>query len=468
MKIPTKSLLGPSATKSPLGPSIRTSTTRARLSRRTFLRGVGASAALLPLLEGDRVFAAGAAPKRLVTIAWSNGVAQPSFYPPADDPTASPIMQPLAPLRSKVTMVSGLDMKIMLDGSHTYDGHFSFPTMFTGTYKNIGGQNATATGASIDQVVSTAIAKTVNLPVPLLTITVQGKSTSYRVDGSQNTGETQVARLYKTLFAGASMPTGQLSALSARRKSVLDYLTGELTGFAARRGTDDRTKISAHLDSIRQLETSLTATGTTGVGCSPADPGAPTDYQLVVKAFSDLVAMAFRCDVTRTVALSWADDGGSGPYTMPFLNLNDPTTMAIGEIHGIAHEGAPGYPKKVIVDTWYMQQLAYLATALDGTTEGSGTILDNSLIVMGNDMSEGSFHSVSNIPFVLVGGAGGALKAGRNVKVGSWATKAGNYWSSGNTGVAHNKLLASISNLMGVPATGFGDPNYAGTLTELA
>jgi hypothetical protein len=447
-------------------PSIRTSTTRARLSRRTFLRGVGASAALLPLLEGDRVYAAGAAPKRLITIAWSNGVAQPNFYPPADDPTASTIMAPLAPLKAKVTMVAGLDYKIMLDGGHTYDGHFAFPSMFTGTYMNLGGQNSAATGASIDQTVSTAIAKTANLPVPILSLTAQGKSTSYRADGSVNTGETQVARLFTTLFSGATMPSTQISALTSRRKSVLDYLTTELTGFAARRGTDDRAKISAHLDSIRQLETSLTAT-TSGAMCSPMDPGSPTDYQLVVKAFSDMVAMAFRCDVTRTVALSWADDGGSGPYTMPFLNLDDPTTMSIGEVHGIAHEGATGYPKKTLIDTWYMQQLAYLATTLDGTMETSGTVLDNSLIVMGNDMSEGSFHSVSNIPFVLVGSAGGALKTGRTVKVGSWAGKTGSYWSSGNTGVAHNKLLASVSNLMGVPATGFGDPAYSGTLTEL-
>ena len=190
-------------------------------------------------------------------------------------------------------------------------------------------------------------------------------------------------------------------------------------------------------------------------------------YQDQVKAFSDLIAMAFRCDVTRSVAISWADDGGSGPYTMPFLNLNEPTMMSIGEIHNIAHEGAADYARKTIIDTWYMQQLAYLAGLLDASMEGTGTILDNSLIVMGNDMSEGSFHSVSNIPYVLVGKAGGALQTGRTVRVGKWATAAGNYWSSGNTGVPHNQLLATISNLMDIPATSFGT-GYPGTLTALA
>jgi hypothetical protein len=449
-------------------PAIRTSTTRALLSRRAFLRGAGASLALLPMLESERALGAtAAAPKRLITIAWSNGVAQPNFYPPADDPTASMIMQPLAALKAKTTMVAGLDFKIMLDGGHTYDGHFSFPTMFTGTYKNTGGQNCTATGASIDQVYSTEVAKTANLPVPLLTITAQGKSTSYRADGSQNTGETKPDRLFTTLFSSTSMPSATMSAQQARRKSVIDYLLPELNGFAARRGTDDRAKISAHLDSIRQVEQSLTATATGGAGCMPVSPGAPTAYNDQVKAFSDLVAMAFRCDVTRSVAISWADDGGSGPYTMPFLNLMEPTSMAIGEIHNIAHEGSADYMRKTIIDTWYIQQLAYLAGLLDASTEAGGTILDNSLIVMGNDMSEGSFHSVSNIPYVLVGGAGGALKTGRTVKVGKWAQATGNYWSSGNTGVPHNQLLATISNLLGVPATSFGT-GYTGTLTALA
>src|SRR5262245_9986559 len=70
-------------------PAIRTTKTRRLLSRRAFLRGVGASAALLPMLVGDRAFAAGTGPKRLITIAWANGVAQPYFYPAADDPTAN-------------------------------------------------------------------------------------------------------------------------------------------------------------------------------------------------------------------------------------------------------------------------------------------------------------------------------------------------------------------------------------------
>jgi hypothetical protein len=471
--------------------AIRTSATRARLSRRAFLRRVGASAALLPLLDVERARAAapGGFPKRIVTIAWANGVAQSLFYPPGDDPTDSPILQPLAPLKSKVTLVVGVDLKLMVDGGHGADGHFSAPSLFTATYKNVGGQSCTATGASIDQVVASAVDKQVNLPVPLLNISVQGMSTSYRADGSLNTSETDPARLFQTLFASQALPPAQLEALKARRQSVLDYVKTELASYGARLGTDDRAKLGTHLDSIRQLEASLGAMPP-GAACAAADPGAPTEYQTSLKAFSDLVATALRCDLTRAVSLVWADHGGSAPYTLPFLNLGG-SDLPIGEVHAIAHEGPDGYARKAKVDGWYMSQLAYLAQALDATPEGAGTALDNSLLVMGNAQAEGSTHRVDDIPFVLVGGAGGALRTGRTVRAGAWPGKTINSWAGAQRAVtpaqlagptvnvaaapagadrgstSNNELLATISNLMDVPATSFGT-GYPGTLTALA
>jgi hypothetical protein len=475
--------------------AIRTSVTRARLSRRAFLRRVGASAAVLPLLDVERPRAAAPSgfPKRIVTIAWSNGVAQTLFYPPGDDPTDSPILQPLAPLKSKVTLVVGVDLRIMVDGGHGADGHFSAPCLFTGTYKNVGGQQCTATGASIDQVVATAAAKQVQLPVPLLNICVQGASasTSYRADGSINTGESDAVRLFNTLFASRALPPDQLAALKARRGSVLDYLATELTNYGTRLGTDDRIKVAAHLESIRQLETSLAVAPAdpTCVATAPNEPGLPTDYQGSMKAFSDLVATALRCDLTRAVSLTWADHGGSQPYALPFLNLGG-SDLAIGEVHAIAHQGPDGYPLKAKIDGFYMSQLAALAQALDATPEGAGTLLDNSLLVMGNAQAEGSTHRVDDIPFILVGRAGGSLRSGRVVRPGSWQGAAANPWtgapraptpaqlagsavsvapatSGADRGAtSNNELLASISNLMDVPATSFGT-GYPGTLGAL-
>jgi hypothetical protein len=111
------------------------------------------------------------------------------------------------------------------------------------------------------------------------------------------------------------------------------------------------------------------------------------------------------------------------------------------------------------------EQVARLAQGLDSAMEGTGTVLDNSVIAVGNDMNEGSGHYVAGLPFVLIGSCGGYFKTGRTVKLGNWANKNGEYWN-GDSNVPHNKLLASLSNAMDVPATSFGE-GYAGTLDEL-
>src|SRR6478735_6148394 len=133
-----------------------------------------------------------------------------------------------------------------------YDGHFTYPVIYTGTYTNTGGQNCTSNGPSIAQVVSDAVAKQVALPAPLLVITVDGESASWRGPAQRNTGEGDPARLFDKLFASTSMTSADLEKLRARRKSVLDYVGRELSDFSQRMGSDDKAKIDAHFESIRQ------------------------------------------------------------------------------------------------------------------------------------------------------------------------------------------------------------------------
>ena len=436
---------------------IKTAKNQLRFSRRAMLAGIGASAAFLPLVDAERAQAAGPGgfPKRLVTITWGHGVCQSAFYP-ADAGVSSEVLKPLEPFASKVLVAAGLDYKAMIETDHKYDGHFTYPVIWTGTYKNTGGQNCTSTGPSIDQVVSDAIAEQVALPQPLLVITVDGESPSWRGAAQKNTGEGDPKRLFDKLFASATMPSADLERIRAKRKSVLDYVSQDLTGFSQRMGTEDKAKIDAHFESIRQLEAQLTATAM--VCTPPTVDTASKVFQDKVAAMLDMTAMALRCDITRTVSICWADDGGYRPITLPWLDINS-------SFHDIAHLGKDGYATKIKADIWMYEQVARLAKGLDDAVEGTGTTLDNSVIVVGNDMNEGSGHYVAGLPFVLIGSCGGYFKTGRTVKLGNWANKTGDYWS-GDSNVPHNKLLASLSNAMDVPSTSFGE-GYAGTLDEL-
>ncbi len=435
---------------------IKTDKTRQRFSRRTLLAGMGASAALLPLVDAERAQAApNGFPKRLVTITWGHGVCQSAFYP-SDGTVNSQLLAPFAPVAAKTLLVAGLDYKMMIEQDKKYDGHFSYPVIYTGTYENTGGQNCTSKGPSIDQVVSDAVAKQLALPQPLLVITVEGDSTSFRGPGERNTGEGDPKRLFDKLFASSNMPTEQLEKIRARKKSVLDFVSQELTGFSQRMGTEDKAKVDAHLESIRQLERQL---GASGAACEePTVNTGSKIFQDKVAAMLDMTAMALRCDITRAVSICWADDGGYRPITLPWLDINS-------SFHDIAHLGKSAYETKIKADLWMYEQVARLTTNLDGAAEGSGTVLDNSVVVVGNDMNEGSGHYIGGMPFLLIGSAGGYFKTGRTVKVGSWATKNGEYWN-GDSGVPHNKLLASLANSMDVPTDSFGE-GYAGALDEL-
>jgi len=441
---------------------VKTGSTKARFSRRAFLRQVGVSAAMVPLLHAEHALAATPSgfPKRIVTIAWPNGVCQSLFYPSDDNPVSNKALTPLAPYQSKVIMVAGTDFQVMLDGNHDYDGHYTYPVIFTGAYKNTGGQTSTSGGPSIDQVISDSIAKQVNLPVPLLSTVIDGSSTSFRAAGQKNTGENSPSRLFSKLFSTSTMPDAQVTALRNRRKSVLDFVGQELSGFETRMGTDDRAKIDAHLQSVRQLETQLTAAG---VSCTPPTTNTTSkNYQDQVKAFADITAMALRCDMTRVATLTWGDNAGSFPQSFPFLGLN-------GDCHALAHQGPSGYPQKVLADQWHYSQVAGLVKQLNDTPEGAGTALDNTVVVVASDMGEGGTHQVGGVPFVLIGGCGGYFKTGQVVRLGKWASKSGQYWVGANQGGGepHNKLLATLCNAMGVSVAGFGDSRYPGTLDQL-
>lgn len=436
---------------------IKTAKNQLRFSRRAMLAGIGASAAFLPLVDAERAQAAGADgfPKRLVTITWGHGVCQSAFYP-ADGTANSEVLKPLESLSSKVLVAAGLDYKMMIEQDKKYDGHFTYPVIWTGTYKNTGGQDCTSTGPSIDQVVSDAVAKQVALQQPLLVITVDGESPSWRGADQRNTGESDPKRLFDKLFASATMPSADLEKIRAKRKSVLDFVGSELSGFSQRMGSDDKAKIDAHFESIRQLEAQLTASSMARV--PPTVMTGSKVFQDKVAAMLDMTAMALRCDISRAASICWADDGGYRPITLPWLEINS-------SFHDVAHLGKDGYAEKIKADIWMYEQVARLAKGLDAAVEGAGPALDNSVIVVGNDMNEGSGHYVGGMPFVLIGSCGGYFKTGRTVKLGDWATKSGEYWN-GDSNVPHNKLLATLSNAMDVPTTSFGE-GYAGTLDEL-
>jgi hypothetical protein len=448
-----------------------TSKSRARFSRRSLLTHLGASAAMLPLLTTTRIRAANAAgnAKRLVTLTWCNGLIPKDVFPKGAELEFGQMMQSLLPYKAKTLFLAGLDTSPFIEKNQKYMGHFTYSTLFTG--KGVGAgtrcsgtEEQTSDGPSIDYVIGTEIAKRANLKETQINLGCRTAAprigTTWRAARQPNECEKNPYNMFNRLFSGGAMPAGQIDSLRDRRKSVLDFMGKDLTAFASRLGSDDKMKIEAHLASVRELETKLTTVPGATQSCAPTafaqiDFAKPVNYPAHVKLQLDLIALALRCDITRVATLELTNAGESG-FVPPFAGVSR-------DYHSIAHaQNGGSADAKMKIDTWYFEQVAYLAKQLDDVQETGGTMLDNSSIVVANCMQDGAGHNVDGMPWIIVGSCGGYFKTNRVLRMGSWAGKTGDYWK-GSTGVSHAKLLASLCQAMDLNVASFGDPRYGGT-----
>ncbi len=409
-----------------------------RYSRRDILKHLGASAALLPLLHTESLFSqsSDSFPKRLVCVTLSNGTEARDFHNFHNG--GSKTLKALEPWKEKVTTIKGLGLQVMVDAGNRWGGHSSHPCALTGS--------VSAKNASVDQVVSDHIAKSVTLSRPLLNLGVKserdGRDTSYRAAGQPNRNEVSSASLYSDLFSSAAVPTDILANATSRNASVLDFLGRDLESFSTRLGTEDRVKIQAHLSSIRELEKQLQVTGDSPVACKAPDVDTSIEVPARMDAMFRMLSVALKCDFTRVATMELYDNGGGNGNTFPWIDVNR-------DYHQLAHAGQSA--DKTRVDQWLFEQVAILVAELDDAQEDGGTALDNSVIMVGNDMNTGNSHDVANINYALIGGAGGALNTGLALEFGTGP---------------HNKLLTTMANAMGVDTDRIGD-RYSGNIPEL-
>jgi len=450
---------------------IKTAATQAKYSRRAILKRLGIGAGFLPLLSTERARAAAPSgyPTRFIAITWTDGICPPNFYPTgasgALPATLPSILTPLQTWSSKLLLFrhatkaqSPIDINVMMDVGSKYGGHFTYPAMLTGGVSSPNGTDEVptinATFPSIDSIYADNLL-TQGVGNAQLNVGCRPyKSyTSYRTGGTPNTQQNDPYKLFTSLFGGTSMPPADMNALIARRKSVLDFVGGELTTFAKNLGTDDKATCMIHLDSIRSLEDQLKPSTGTPASCT-APTITPTglnfntvaNYPNHVKFMSDLVAAAVICGKSRAVTMDLIDNGGGNSLTFPWLNIPSP------DFHAIAHQGSANYAQKAMIDQWfYSACVAEVVGKLAAATEGSGTVLDNTVILVTNDMSEGAAHYVGQIPFVVIGSGGGFFKTGRMVTFPNQ--------------IPNNHLLTSVLHALGMTSvTGVGDPKYAGNI----
>lgn len=451
---------------------------RARLNRRALigsLAGLGITAGLSSFLPKAAWSAGEAPPKRLLLVFHPMGWLEDYFFPTgtATDFTLGESVTAFEPLKHKMTFLDGLVMRgqqwwhqnMGLDNEHGK----GITQLWTGSAGTVG--DNLASGPSVDQVVAKAIreATTANPlafdSVELAVNAGDGFSHSrmiYAGPGQPLNPEQNPGEAFNRLFGNFSddpQEQAELARRLAQKKSVIDAVRKDLNQVRGRIGAAERAKIEAHLEGIRALEQRLDGAGRL-VCVKPAAPSVDTSPEAQIRAQADMIAAAFRCDLTRVMSLQMgmADggvdvDGLRNHHEMAHATGQDPETARV-EL------------KKI--DSWFATQMNYVLQQLDSSVEADGTtLLDNTLVVFGQDTTsyiydKGSTHHTARFPMFMAGGGNFAYKTGRYLKFPGTPARGidandGDGETQMNKWVHHHRLLVSICQAFGVNVDKFGN-----------
>ncbi|MEO8212303.1 MAG: DUF1552 domain-containing protein [Myxococcales bacterium] len=439
----------------------------------------------------------GPPPKRLVLLMQNNGTQQGNFWPaaaPADASSSSaagavgavgatlrsPILNALFTdadgrdngLAAKANLVKGVAVPFDANNTNANQHDMGFARMFTGERLVSRAGQPWGGGPSIDQIVANqwgidsltlAVLASKYEPHPKPGFSHR-RSFSYVGPATLKYPLIDPLRVYRKLFAAGDGTDVRRRLLL--RKSVLDAVNSSLSEVSTRLGPDDAHKLDYHLTAIRDVETRLSNTLSSGRVACPTVPARPRDLLALdggaesvteeylpelVDNMIDLAATALACGLTRVVTMQFGFGGGKWSFSWKGLNVEIHENLAHRDTAD-AGSSAENTAALVLVNQYYASRVARFATALNAVPEGAGTMLDNTLVVWGNELGRGD-HDQHNVPTVLLGLVGnGIARGGRVIDQGEQA---------------FNRLGCTVLNLMGRQAAGFGDQPACGSFVGL-
>ena len=412
-----------------------------RISRRTVLRGLGASVALpfLDIMEPLALAAQAAAPmadpvKRLAYIYFPNGIPRGAWYPEETAADGRLIrlnewMSPLEPFKEDILIPSNL-------WTPQGNGHVNGPpTWLTGqSYRS---RAVNAGGVSADQLAARHLGEETLLPSLELSLQGEGyfsnslprNAISWSAPDRPMAREIEPRAVFDRMFRP---PSGGVTD-----RSVMDAVLADARTLRGYTSKADQYRLDEYFESIRALERriefsearsgQMRSDGALTDTMMTPTPGIPADHQSYVRLMLDLMIAAFQSDATR-VATFMLDHGQSNRY---FDFIPD----VQGTWHALSHyQNASGKTedddgittwesvesKRAMyaeVIRWHHTQVAYLLDRMKSIVEpNGGTLLDNSMILYGASLGDGNEHDANDLPTLLAGGGGGTITTGRYIE----------------------------------------------------
>ncbi len=411
--------------------------TKKHLARRTVLRGMGATIAL-PFLDGmvpafanSRRIAA-ALPLRVGALYAPNGMNMQDWTPAAEGAAfeLTPILQPLAPFRDRMVVLSGLanNAADQLPGEGSGDHSRSSAAYLTGAHAKKTEGADLENGISMDQVAAREFRRHTQLASLELALEANdmaggcehGYSCAYTGTVSWASATTPLPMendpraVFERLF-GSSDSTEREARLARLRmeRSILDAVSERLAQLRKGLGASDRRKVTEYVDAVRDIERRIQVAEDQSnrelpVVAQPA--GVPPTYEGYAKLMFDLWALAWQCDLTRVTSFMYGREKSGRSY--PEIGVPDPH-------HPLSHhQDRPDRLARLTkLNTFHMSLFAHFLEKLHSIREGDGRLLDRVLIVYGAGMSDSNMHHHQNLPALLVGTGSGQVAGGRHVRV---------------------------------------------------
>ena len=454
--------------------------TKRHVPRRTFLQGAGVTLAL-PLIEamipaGTLLAQTAARPKpRFVGIFFPHGMA-PGHWEPAQEgvlPVKLPyILESLEKVKDQTTVLSGLWSKSAEPPEGTTGSdHWVAAAFLTGNKpRKTAAADATVFSPTIDQIIAQRIGADTLLPSLQLALEDPNSSSSNCGEGYScsytnsiswvglptpegeelRTGplpmELNPQVVFERLFGSGATPEVR-AARQRQTRSILDSLTSELARLKADLGGGDRRTINQYTDEIREIERriQLAANASLDMPEMALPVGIPEQFDEHVKLHFDMLALAFKADITRVATVLGARDLTGRAYTFP-RSLLFPDGGTSGSFHGESHhQDDPAKMRNYAdINRYHVSTMAYFAEKLRSIPDGDGTLLDHSLIMYGTNMGNSNQHHHYDVPHLLVGGAGGQLRGNRHLAYERKSVTTGN-------------LLLSVLDMYGIRQEQQGD-----------
>jgi hypothetical protein len=434
------------------------------LSRRTLLRGLGATVAL-PWLEAmlPAQVQAARSPLRIAFLyhpigaeatAWKGSRGEGA------DLRLSPTLSPLEPVKNHLLILDGLNGRTHPPGGHMGAAGPYLSSTPPGRTDSWGAE----TGITLDQVLAQRLSqgtplRSLEMSCNSIGRNMHSRFISWQAPGVPSGVETDPREIFARMFGD---PRADFY-----RRSILDAVSEDARSLRLNLGQGDQRRLDEYLESVRTLERQITAFEREA-GRRPAPnfnlpDRQPQDLTTYIRLMADLFVVAFQTDMTRVITFMLGDETNEGTYARRLVDCGIDRNQFADRVaaryldfghHSCTHDPNPTRPMIQAYDQWYIRHLLYVLQRLRSIREGDGNLLDHSILVYGAASDGGGWpgHGIRDVACLLAGSGGGLLRrTGRQIQYRA-GTPLGNLW-------------LTLANLAGLERREFGVST--GTLADL-